>query len=439
MRIAMVGTGYVGLVTGTCLAETGNEVVCVDTNETKLKSLKAGQITIYEPHLEEIFQRNIKNGRLTFTADLKTAISDASVIMLALPTPPGEDGSADLSHVLGVASDIGKHLDAYAVIATKSTVPVGTAEKVTAAIGANAKAGFDVVSNPEFLREGHAVEDFMKPARIIIGSSSNKANEVLKELYEPFIRQGNPIYYMDERSAEMTKYAANTFLATKISFMNEIANLCELVGADVDKIRIGIGADDRIGRRFLFPGIGYGGSCFPKDVVALHRTASENGYDFEMIEAVMAVNERQRLRLMQKLTQFLGQDLKNTKVAIWGGAFKPDTDDIREAPTVYLVKELLGAGAQVSIYDPEAMDNLKAVFGSQLSYGNDQYDILDGAEAVVITTEWQVFRTPNFGKIKQLMKQPVIFDGRNLYEPERVAGAGFYYASMGRPVADGRQ
>lgn len=439
MKIAVVGTGYVGLVTGTCFAETGNQVTCVDIDEAKVKSMKAGKVPIYEPHLEGMFQRNIKNKRLSFTVSLKEAVKDADVIFLALPTPPSEDGSADLSYVLGVAHALGKYLDHYAVVVNKSTVPVGTAEKVKAEIAQNAKTEFDVASNPEFTREGFAVDDFMKPDRIVIGSSSKRANAILSELYAPFVRQGNPIYFMDERSSELTKYVANSFLPTKITFMNEVANLCELVGADVDQVRIAIGADDRIGKRFLFSGIGYGGSCFPKDVLALHRTANEHGYAFEMLEAVMAVNERQRLLMLRKLNQFFKNNLRGKKIAVWGLAFKPDTDDIREAPSLYLIKELLDAGAKVSAYDPEAMENVRRQFKDKLEYGKDQYSILKHADALVIATEWSVFRTPDFKKIKSLLANTAIFDGRNLYEPGQMEKLGFYYTSVGRKSVDGRK
>jgi UDPglucose 6-dehydrogenase len=434
MKIAVVGTGYVGLVTGTCLAETGNTVTCVDINEGKVKKMQAGEIPIYEPHLDSYFERNIKAGRLIFTTVLADAIKDAKVIFLALPTPPGEDGSADLSYILGVADDLGKIIKDYKIIVDKSTVPVGTAEKVRDRIAANAVCDFDVVSNPEFLREGYAVEDFMKPDRVVIGASSDKARKVIEELYKPYVRQGNPIIFMDERSAELTKYAANAFLATKISFMNEIANLCERVGADVDAVRIGIGSDDRIGKRFLFPGIGYGGSCFPKDVKALAKSALDNNYNFQILKAVMAVNEVQKTIIIPKIKEHFASNLKGKKIAIWGLAFKPDTDDIREAPSLYIIDSLLHEGCTISVYDPEAMNNVKNIFGSKINYAKDQYEAVEGADALLIATEWSVFRTPDFERVIQLMKSKVLFDGRNLYSNEQMRQLGFEYYSIGREV-----
>ncbi|HTL80264.1 MAG TPA: UDP-glucose/GDP-mannose dehydrogenase family protein [Bacteroidia bacterium] len=434
MNIAVVGTGYVGLVTGTCLAETGNHVVCVDIDATKVEKMRNGIIPIYEPHLDIIFERNIKQGRLKFTTDLSSAIKDAKIIFLALPTPPGEDGSADLSYVLGVANDLGKIITDYKVIVDKSTVPVGTAAKVQAAIAKNAKVEFDVVSNPEFLREGFAVDDFMKPDRVVIGTESEKAKKLMEELYKPYVRQGNPIIFMDEKSAELTKYAANAFLATKITFMNEIANLCEKVGANVDMVRIGIGSDERIGKRFLFPGIGYGGSCFPKDVQALAKSSMEVKQKFEILDAVMHVNEQQKTIIIPKLKAYFNNDLKNKKVAIWGLAFKPDTDDIREAPALYIIDELLKAGASVSAYDPEAMDNVGKLLSGKIEFGMDEYAVLDQSDALVICTEWSLFRTPDFAKMKTLLKNAVIFDGRNLYSLDQMKENGFYYSSIGRPV-----
>ncbi len=434
MNIAVVGTGYVGLVTGTCLAETGNHVICVDIDAGKVEKMRNGIIPIYEPHLDVLFERNIKQGRLKFTTDLVQAIEKAQIIFLALPTPPGEDGSADLSYVLGVARQLGTLITEYKIIVDKSTVPVGTAEKVRAAIAENCKTEFDVVSNPEFLREGFAVDDFLKPDRVVIGTESEKARKLMEELYKPYVRQGNPIIFMDEKSAELTKYAANAFLATKITFMNEIANLCERVGADVDKVRIGIGSDDRIGKRFLFPGIGYGGSCFPKDVQALAKSASEVNQEMRILEAVMSINENQKTIIIPKLNKFFDGNLQGKKIAIWGLAFKPDTDDIREAPALYIIDELLKAGASVSAYDPEAMNNVSRLLNDKIEYGMDEYAVLKGADALVICTEWSLFRTPDFVRIKELMTNAAIFDGRNLYGLDQMAENGFYYASIGRAV-----
>jgi UDPglucose 6-dehydrogenase len=434
MKIAIVGTGYVGLVTGTCLAETGNNVICVDINEEKVKRMQNGEIPIYEPHLDVLFERNIKEGRLTFTTNLAEAVKKSTIIFLALPTPPDEDGSADLSYILGVANELGKIITEYKIIVDKSTVPVGTAEKVKQAIAKNYSGEFDVVSNPEFLREGFAVDDFMKPDRVVIGTSSEKAKKIMTELYKPFVRQGNPILFMDEKSAELTKYAANAFLATKITFMNEIANICERLGADVDMVRIGIGSDERIGKRFLFPGIGYGGSCFPKDVQAIHKSAADAGYKFKILEAVMAVNETQKTIIVPRIKKYFNNDLNGKKIAVWGLAFKADTDDIREAPSLYLIKEFLAAGATVAAFDPEAMNNVKKLLDDKITYGS-QYDILNGADALVIATEWSEFRTPDFAKIKELLKNPpAIFDGRNLYDLQQMKELGFYYESIGRPT-----
>ncbi|WP_341907621.1 UDP-glucose/GDP-mannose dehydrogenase family protein [Fluviicola taffensis] len=433
-KIAVVGTGYVGLVTGTCFAETGNQVICVDIDSKKVERMRNGEVPIYEPHLDVLFERNIKANRLSFTTNLEEGIRDAEIIFLALPTPPGEDGSADLRYILGVADDLGKLLKDYKVIVDKSTVPVGTAEKVHAAIAKNATVDFDVVSNPEFLREGFAVDDFMKPDRVVLGTSSERAERIMEQLYKPFVRQGNPIIFMDEKSAELTKYAANAFLATKITFMNEIANFCELVGADVDKVRIGIGSDERIGKRFLFPGIGYGGSCFPKDVHALYNSGAENQFSFEILKAVMAVNESQKTVLFPKMQNFFRGDLTGKKIALWGLAFKPDTDDIREAPALYMIEELTKAGAIVTAYDPEAMENVKAVVGTQISFSENEYDALKDVDALLICTEWGVFRNPDFDKMKSLMKDSVIFDGRNLFEVSEMNNKGFYYSSIGRSV-----
>lgn len=433
MRIAVVGTGYVGLVSGTCFAETGIKVTCVDIDPKKVAKLSNGEITIYEPGLEKIFLRNTREGRLKFTTNLEEGIKDAEIIFLALPTPPGADGSADLKYILGVANDLGKILTDYKVIVDKSTVPVGTAAKVRAAIAANFKGDFDVVSNPEFLREGVAVDDFMKPDRVVIGASSDRACKVMGDLYAPFVRQGNPIIYMDEKSAELTKYAANSFLATKISFMNEVAVLCEKVGADVDMVRKGIGSDDRIGKRFLFPGIGYGGSCFPKDVQALIMSSEEVGYDFQILKAVEDVNEKQKLHLMPKINAYFNNDLNGKHFALWGLAFKPNTDDIREAPALYIIKALTAAGATVTAYDPEAMPNVQAQIGHVANYANDQYSCLAGADALIIATEWSEFRTPDFEIIDSKLKNKVIFDGRNLFEKRQMKELGYYYESIGRP------
>jgi UDPglucose 6-dehydrogenase len=431
-NIAVIGTGYVGLVTGTCLSETGNNVICVDIDKDKIANLKKGKIPIYEPQLDVVFERNLKQGRLHFTTDLKEAIDASELIFLALPTPPGEDGSADLSYILGVSNDIGYLLnDSYKIIIDKSTVPVGTAEKVHKAIAKNAKAEFDVVSNPEFLREGFAVEDFMKPDRVVIGTSSSRARKIMEELYLPFVRQGNPIIFMDERSAELTKYAAKSFLATKISFMNEIANLCELLGADVDQVRMGIGSDERIGKRFLFPGIGYGGSCFPKDVQALVKSSKDVDYTFSILNSVMEVNERQKTILLPKIKKFFNNDLSGKHIAIWGLAFKPDTDDIREAPALYIIDELLAAGATVSAYDPEAMPNVKKL-GKKVDFAKGQYEALENADALVICTEWAAFRTPDFTRMLNEIKSKVIFDGRNLYSNDQIKKIGLNYFSIGR-------
>ena len=436
MKITVVGTGYVGLVTGTCLAETGNTVTCVDIDERKVNKLKSGQITIYEPGLEKLFERNLKEERLSFTTSLAEGIKEAQIVFLALPTPPGEDGSADLRYVLGVAEDMGKLLTDYKIIIDKSTVPVGTAEKVHEAISKNCTCEFDVVSNPEFLREGVAVDDFMKPDRIVIGTRSDRAKRLLEQLYTPYVRQGNPIIFMDERSAELTKYAANSFLATKISFMNEVAQLCERLGADVDMVRRGIGSDERIGRRFLFPGIGYGGSCFPKDVQALVRSSWEVGYDFKILDAVMDVNERQKVHLVSKIKKYFSDDLQGKHFALWGLAFKPNTDDIREAPALYIIDELIKAGATISAYDPEAMENVKNIVGDKISFAENQYDALKGADALIIATEWNEFRTPDFLKIVSTLKRKTIFDGRNLFDTTAIRELGFYYESIGRPVAN---
>ena len=437
MKIAVVGTGYVGLVTGTCFAETGNTVTCVDIDENKVNKLKNGEITIYEPGLDVLFDHNLHEGRLKFTTDLAEGIKNAQIIFLALPTPPGEDGSADLQYVLRVAEDLGPLLEDYTVVVDKSTVPVGTAEKVRSKIAQNAKVDFDVVSNPEFLREGVAVEDFMKPDRVVVGTESDRAKEIMENLYAPLVRQGNPIIFMDERSAELTKYAANSFLATKITFMNEIANLCELVGADVDDVRRGIGTDSRIGKRFLFAGIGYGGSCFPKDVQALAKSSIEANYDFSILKSVMDVNEKQKTRLIKDIKKYFNNDLKGKRIAVWGLAFKPYTDDIREAPSLVNIKALLEEGASICAYDPEAMENVKGIFGDKIEFADSVYDATDGADALMIFTEWPVFRTPDFERLTSGLKNKAIFDGRNLYDPGMIEKLGFTYISIGRRQIDG--
>jgi len=432
MKIAVVGTGYVGLVTGTCFAETGNSVTCVDIDKAKIEKLSGGELTIYEPGLEKLFIRNQKEGRLHFTTSLKEGIAGAQIIFLALPTPPGEDGSADLKYILGVAGDLGELITEYVVIVDKSTVPVGTAEKVQAAIAKNARVEFDVVSNPEFLREGVAVDDFMKPDRVIIGTGSERAKKIMNDLYVPFVRQGNPIIYMDEKSAELTKYAANSFLAMKITFMNEIAHLCERLGADVDMVRKGIGSDERIGRRFLFPGIGYGGSCFPKDVQALAKSSKDAAYNFKILDAVMEVNEKQKMHLIPKIKSYFNNDLQGKKIAVWGLSFKPNTDDIREAPALNMIEALLAEGVTVSAYDPEAMPNVKALLGSRIRFAERQYDALVDADALIIATEWSEFRTPDFANMIALLKNKVIFDGRNLFDLVKMEELGFHYESVGR-------
>ena len=432
MKITVIGTGYVGLVTGTCLAETGNEVVCVDVDKVKIEKMRDGVVPIYEPHLDVLFERNIKANRLTFTTSLDKGLEHGDIVFLALPTPEDEDGSADLSYVLGVAEEIGKKIKDYKVIVDKSTVPVGTAEKVNATISKNASCDFDVVSNPEFLREGYAVDDFLKPERIVIGASSEKATKLMERLYSPFVRSGNPIIVMDEKSAELTKYAANSFLATKITFMNEIANYCELVGADVDKVRAGMGSDSRIGKRFLFPGIGYGGSCFPKDVKALQKAGADAKYDFKILEAVIGVNSKQKTILLPKIENHFNGNLDDIKIAIWGLAFKPETDDIREAPSIDMMNALLEKGASLSVFDPEAMPNIKAKFGGKLHYASSMYEALENADSLLICTEWSIFRTPDFNKIKSLLKEATIFDGRNLYDVQLMQKEGFNYTSIGR-------
>ncbi|MEP7143722.1 MAG: UDP-glucose/GDP-mannose dehydrogenase family protein [Ferruginibacter sp.] len=438
MNIAVVGTGYVGLVSGTCFAETGNTVICVDIDKDKVAKLSSGQITIYEPGLEKLFLRNQKENRLRFTTSLVDGIKDAQIIFLALPTPPGANGSADLRYILGVAKELGGMIKEgdYKVIVDKSTVPVGTAEKVRITLSENGagEETFDVVSNPEFLREGVAVEDFMKPDRVVIGTSSERAKKIMSDIYAPFVRQGNPVIFMDEKSAELTKYASNSFLATKITFMNEIARLCELMGANVDMIRKGMGSDDRIGRRFLFPGIGYGGSCFPKDVQALVQSSAEVNYNFKILEAVIEVNAKQKLHLIPKIKAYFNNDLQGKKIALWGLAFKPNTDDIREAPALFVIDELLAAGAIISAFDPEAMKNVKQVVGDKITYVESQYEALKDSDALVIATEWSEFRTPNFDKMTSLLKNKAIFDGRNLFDLKLMEDIGYHYVSIGRRV-----
>ena len=434
MNIAIVGTGYVGLVSGTCFAETGNNVVCIDIDENKVLRMQNGEVPIYEPGLEVLFERNTKQGRLSFTTDLAEGIKNAEIIFLALPTPPGADGSADLKYVLKVAEDLSHIITDYKVIVDKSTVPVGTADKVYGRLAANLdESFFDVVSNPEFLREGVAVDDFMRPERVVIGTSSSKAKKVMERLYNPFVRQGNPVIFMDEKSAEMTKYAANSFLATKITFMNEVANLCEEVGANVDMVRKGIGSDSRIGKRFLFPGVGYGGSCFPKDVKALAKTAQENNCDFRIIQSVMDVNEDQKLILSRRIKNYFGESIANKTIGIWGLAFKPNTDDIREAPALTIINELLRAGAQIKAFDPEAMENVKALMGDKIILCDNQYDAIEGTDALAVVTEWNVFRTPDYDRIMSSLREPVVFDGRNVFDPVDMKERGFVYSSIGRP------
>jgi UDPglucose 6-dehydrogenase len=433
MKISVIGTGYVGLVSGTCFAETGNTVICVDIDESKVARLSNKECTIYEPGLEALLERNVDEKRLSFTTDLKYAVDNSDIIFLALPTPPGDDGSADLSYILGMADQLGHLIKDYKIIVDKSTVPVGTADKVRAAIAKNAKVEFDVISNPEFLREGVAVDDFMKPDRVVIGTTSERAIKVMERLYKPYVMSGNPLVFMDERSAELTKYAANSFLATKISFMNEIANLCNLTGANVDMVRKGIGSDDRIGKRFLFAGIGYGGSCFPKDVQALEKTSKDYQYDFKILNAVMDVNSRQRKFFFDDIKKTYNNDLTGKTVAVWGLAFKPNTDDIRESPALDIISNLLAYGCKIQAYDPEAMSNVKKVFGDRIFFAEGMYEALEGADFLIIATEWTVFRTPNFDNLINKLKDKTIFDGRNIYEKDQMLELGFDYFSIGRP------
>ncbi|MEX0945329.1 MAG: UDP-glucose/GDP-mannose dehydrogenase family protein [Balneolaceae bacterium] len=440
MKIGVIGTGYVGLVTGTCFADSGNDVVCVDIDADKVKRMSAGEVPIYEPGLNRVFDRAIREERLTFTTDLDKAFQTSEILFLCLPTPPGANGQADLSFVLNVADELGdlfNQYPGYRVIVNKSTVPVGTADKVHEKISAKTKQEFDVVSNPEFLREGAAVEDFMKPERVVVGTRSKRAADMMTELYEPFVRSGNPIIVMDERSSELTKYAANAMLATKITFMNEIANICERVGANVDNVRSGIGTDSRIGKRFLFAGIGYGGSCFPKDVQAIHHTAGEVGYDFKILDSVMKVNESQKVSIVDKMKEFYKGDLKGLTVGIWGLSFKPETDDIREAPSLYITKELAKLNVKMRAYDPEAMGTFKEAIDEKtlanMEFMEDRDSVIEGVDALIICTEWNEFRRPDLERFKKVMKSAVVFDGRNLYDLKRAEEAGFTYISIGRP------
>jgi UDPglucose 6-dehydrogenase len=437
MKIGVVGTGYVGLVVGTCFAETGNDVVCVDVDKKKVAMLKKGQSPIFEPGLVELLKKNIREKRLSFTTDLARGVEESEVIFLALPTPPSDDGSADLSHVLAVARDMAKHMNGYKVVVNKSTVPVGTADMVRSAIRKGTDVDFDVVSNPEFLKEGAAVNDFLKPDRIVVGSSSPRAIAVMSELYGPFIRTGNPFIVMDERSSELTKYAANAFLATKISFMNEVANICEEVGADVDMVRKGIGTDARIGAQFLFAGVGYGGSCFPKDVRALGKTAADHGYNFKVLEAVQYINQYQRERTIKKIVKHFRGQLKGKTVAVWGLSFKPNTDDMREAPSVTIIEQLLKRGASVAVHDPVAMVEAKRHLGRKVTYCLNNYAALKKADALVVVTEWNEFRRPDFDKMKSLMRSAVVFDCRNIYNPAVMREKGFAYYGIGRGVSHG--
>ncbi len=436
MNISVIGTGYVGLVVGACLAETGNDVICADVVASKIEGLKRNVLPIYEPGLEDLVERNQQDGRLTFTTDIAAAIASADVLFVAVGTPPDEDGSADLQHVLSVAREIGKHMTREMVIVTKSTVPVGTAVKVAAEIQKSTRFPFHMCSNPEFLKEGAAVDDFMKPDRVVLGVASAHARDVMAEIYAPFVRTGNPIIFMDIASAEMTKYAANGMLATRISFMNEIANLCERVGANVDMVRKGIGSDSRIGPSFLFPGPGYGGSCFPKDVKALVRTGAEMGMELQVLSAVEDVNERQKLRLSEKLREALGDDLSGMHIAVWGLAFKPQTDDMRDAPSLTLIEDLLAAGATVCAHDPAAMKEARHHLGKRIKYAENNYDALAGADALVVVTDWNEYRHPDFARVKEALRRRVVIDGRNLYDPEKMRELNIEYYSIGRVVRE---
>ena len=437
MRISIIGTGYVGLVTGTCFAETGIDVVCIDIDKRKIENLNKGIVPIYEPGLEAMIEQNVRRNNLHFSADLKSGLKDSEVIFIAVGTPPEEDGSADLQHVLGVAADIGRHIEQYVLVVTKSTVPVGTAEEVRDAIKrvlaeTHRDVPFDMASNPEFLKEGNAIEDFLRPDRIIIGVDSSRAEKVMQRLYNPFLLNGHPLIFMDIPSAELTKYAANAMLATRISFMNEIANLCELVGADVNLVRKGIGSDSRIGTKFIYPGLGYGGSCFPKDVKALIRTAEDKGHPLRILSAVDSVNENQKELMFHKISRHFSTGLKDLLFAIWGLSFKPNTDDMREAPALVIIQRLLGQGARVKVYDPAAMDECRRRMGNRIAYADDRYEALIDADALVVVTEWQEFRIPNFKIMKKLMKQNIVFDGRNIYDPDEMEENGFTYYGIGR-------
>jgi UDPglucose 6-dehydrogenase len=434
MKLAVIGTGYVGLVAGVCFAESGNDVICVDVDESKVERLRAGESTIFEPGLETLFERNRREERLLFTSDLAEAVEPADIIFLALPTPPGEDGSADLSYVLQAAEDIGRLMDSYKIIVTKSTVPVGTADAVHERVARHATCEFDVVSNPEFLREGNAVDDFMRPERVVVGTSSPRAEKTMRELYHPFLLSGNPLLVMDTRSAEITKYAANSMLALRISFMNDIANLCERCGANVDLVRLGIGLDSRIGKRFLFAGTGYGGSCFPKDVKALIHTGREYNAPQRLLEATHAINEEQKLTLLPRILEHFDGDISGRKFAVWGLAFKPNTDDVREAPALILIEQLLAQGARVCAYDPEATDATRRIIGDKIGYVRRHYDACEDADALIIMTEWNKFREPDFDFMRELLRQPVIFDGRNVYDIATMRTRGYTYYSIGRPV-----
>ncbi len=432
MRLSVVGTGYVGLVVGTCFAESGNDVICVDIDEQKVKMLKKGENPIYEPGLTDLLKKNIAEKRLSFTTDIEAAVKKTDVIFLALPTPQSEDGSADLQHVLAVSKKIGKSMTGYRVIVNKSTVPVGTADRVREIIAAETKYPFDVVSNPEFLKEGAAVNDFMKPDRIVVGSRSQKAIAVMQDLYAPFVRTGNPLILMDERSSELTKYAANSFLATKVSYMNEVANLCERVGADIDLVRKGMGTDDRIGTQFLFAGIGYGGSCFPKDVAALLSTSKVYDFTLHILNAVEEVNKRQKLVMVNKIKRHFNNDLRGKTIALWGLSFKPNTDDVREAPSLTIIEALQKEGVTIRAFDPEAMEEMKKRTGKAVRYCESNYEALKGANALLVATEWNEFRRPDFDRVKALLKEPVIFDGRNIYDPAVMTSRGFIYYGIGR-------
>jgi UDPglucose 6-dehydrogenase len=444
LKISVIGTGYVGLVTGTCLAESGNDVICMDINRKKIEMLNNGVVPIYEPGLEELIKRNVAHGRISFTADMSQAVRKSSVIFIAVGTPPGEDGSADLKYVIGAAEDIARYMNGYKIIVNKSTVPVGTAEKVMKAVAGRTKHKFEVVSNPEFLKEGSAIEDFMKPDRIVIGANSARAMHIMQNVYAPFLRKGDRTLFMDVRSAEMTKYASNAMLATKISFINEMANICENLGADIDNVRRGMGYDKRIGFEFLFPGVGYGGSCFPKDVKALVRTAKEHGFDAKVLKSVEAVNNQQKILLSDTILRHFagssvkkkagkaGKPLAGRTIAVWGLSFKPRTDDMREAPSVVIISSLLRAGAAVRAHDPVAMDEARKIFRNKIQLMQDNYEALRGADALAVVTEWSEFRTPDFQKMKQLMKKPVIFDGRNIYNQEDLRRQGFTYYGIGR-------